>query len=80
LLLQLKGRTVEPQLLIQQFSLVKIQETWRNECGSVSLQQADDQGSRSYNWNDAFLDQVFKNHGFVFSNSGENSNTRLIGV
>ena len=75
-----KGKSAEPQLAYSS------SVTFSKKSGNFGVMNADqfaaaggdDQGSRSYNWEDAVLRNGFSmNHDLSFSKSGENSNTRL---
>lgn len=75
-----KGRSGKPELNYStsvQFS--KIAGDFNVMTGDqFAAAGGDDQGSRSYNWNDAVLRSgITKNHDLSFSNSSENSNTRV---
>jgi iron complex outermembrane receptor protein len=75
-----KGKSAEPQLSYSS------SVTFSKKAGNFGVMSADqfvaaggdDQGSRSYNWEDAVLRNGFSmNHDLSFSKTGENSNTRL---
>jgi len=75
-----KGKSAEPQLSYSS------SVTFSKKSGNFGVMNGDqfaaaggdDQGSRSYNWEDAVLRNGFSmNHDLSFSKSGENSNTRL---
>jgi iron complex outermembrane receptor protein len=75
-----KGKSAEPQLSYSS------SVTFSKKAGNFGVMSADqfaaaggdDQGARSYNWEDAVLRNGFSmNHDLSFSKTGENSNTRL---